>query len=103
MTIDSFRKFALAFPNATEQPHFEKTSFRIKKGIFATLDLKNHSATLKLSESDQDIFSLVDKTAIYPVPNKWGQKGWTIFELNNLPEELMKDALEKAFQEVSKK
>ncbi len=103
MTIESFRTIALSFPDTTEQPHFERTSFRSKKKIFATLDLKKNHATLKLSEADQDIFSLVDKTAIYPVPNKWGQNGWTIFELDKMTEELMQDALEKAYQEVSKK
>lgn len=38
VTIDSFRKLALSFPEATEEPHFEKTSFRVKKKIFATFD-----------------------------------------------------------------
>ena len=36
VTIDIFRKLALSFPEATEGPHFEKTSFRGKKKIFAT-------------------------------------------------------------------
>lgn len=103
ITPEKFRNLALSFSGATEQPHFEKTSFRIRKKIFATLDLKKQSATLKLSEPDQDIFSLVDKTAIYPVPNKWGQQGWTVFELDKLPEELMQDALGKAYGEVAKK
>ncbi len=31
VTIDSLRKLALSFPEATEEPHFEKTSFRVKK------------------------------------------------------------------------
>jgi hypothetical protein len=29
--IDTFRKLALSFPEATEEPHFEKTSFRVKR------------------------------------------------------------------------
>lgn len=102
-TTEKFRNLALSFAGTTEQPHFEKTSFRINKKIFATLDLKKQSATLKLSETDQDIFSLVDKLAIYPVPNKWGQQGWTVFELDKLSEELVQDALEKAYGEVAKK
>lgn len=39
-SIESFRKLAMSFPNATELPHFEKTSFRINKKIFATFDEK---------------------------------------------------------------
>ena len=41
VSIDTFRKLALSFPEATEEPHFEKTSFRVKKKIFATYDDKN--------------------------------------------------------------
>ncbi len=31
VTLETFRKIALSFPEATEEPHFEKTSFRVKK------------------------------------------------------------------------
>jgi hypothetical protein len=33
-----------SFPKATEEPHFEKTSFRVKKKFFATYDKKNKRA-----------------------------------------------------------
>ena len=36
MTLDRVRKFALSLPAATEQPHFERTSFRVAGKIFAT-------------------------------------------------------------------
>jgi hypothetical protein len=35
MTLDEVRRFALSLPEATEQPHFDYTSFRVGK-IFAT-------------------------------------------------------------------
>ena len=38
VSIDTFRKLALSFDEAVEQPHFEKPSFRVNKKIFATLD-----------------------------------------------------------------
>ena len=62
--IAQFRKLALSFPGTNEQPHFEKTSFRIGKKIFATLDEKNNRACLKLSEIDQDVFSTFDKSIL---------------------------------------
>jgi len=37
MTPDAFRKVALSLPEAHEEPHFERTSFRVKKKIFATM------------------------------------------------------------------
>jgi hypothetical protein len=50
VSIETFRKLALSFPEATEEPHFEKSSFRIRKKIFATFDEKNNRAVLKLNE-----------------------------------------------------
>ena len=67
ITIDIFRKLALALPETTEEPHFEKLSFRVKKKIFATYDDKNQTACVKLSEIDQDVFSSSDKAIDYPV------------------------------------
>lgn len=103
VTIDTLRKIALSFPEATEEPHFEKTSFRVKKKIFATYDDKLKRACIKLSEIDQDVFSSADKTIIYPVDNKWGKQGWTIIELEKVHEDLFKDALTTAYCEVAPK
>jgi hypothetical protein len=36
--------------------------------------------------------------AVYPVPNKWGEKGWTTFELSDLPEDVVLAALELAYE-----
>lgn len=103
VTIDTLRKIALSFPEATEEPHFEKTSFRVKKKIFATYDDKLKRACIKLSEIDQDVFSSADKTIIYPVDNKWGKQGWTIIELEKVHEDLFIDALTTAYCEVAPK
>ena len=104
MTPQKVRELALAFDESEELAHFEKTSFRIKKKIFATLNEKFNRATLKLSENDQAIFSLYgDKTVVCPVPNKWGKQGWTNFVLSNLEEEFFNDALAAAYCEVAPK
>lgn len=103
VSIATFRKIALSFPETAEQPHFEKTSFRVKKKIFATLAEDTGIATLKFSEMDQSLFCMIDKSAIYPVPNKWGKQGWTFIDLNKVSEELAHDALDTAYREVLNK
>ncbi|GAB3264511.1 hypothetical protein GCM10027347_31620 [Larkinella harenae] len=103
VAVETFRQLALALPEAVEQPHFEKTSFRVARKIVATLDEPNLRACLKLSESDQDLFSVFDKTVIYPVPNKWGKQGWTFIELQKVPEEMLRDALTAAYCAVAPK
>jgi predicted DNA-binding protein (MmcQ/YjbR family) len=103
VTIDKMREISLSFPEATESPHFDKTSFRVKNKIFATYDDKSNRASLKLSETDQDVFSTIDKLNIYPVDNKWGKQGWTIVELSNIDEDIFIDVLTSAYYEVAPK
>src|SRR6478735_1359590 len=103
VNTETVRKLALAFEQAEEQPHFEKPSFRIKKKIFATLDIKNNRACLKLSLIDQSVFSAYDKSIIYPVPNAWGKQGWTFLELKKVRKDMFTDALTMAYCEVAPK
>jgi predicted DNA-binding protein (MmcQ/YjbR family) len=93
VSISSFKKIALAFDEAAEQPHFEKTSFRVNKKIFATLDEAKQIVVIKLSVEEQSVFCLFDKTIIYPVPGKWGLQGWTKIELKKVKKEMLLDAL----------
>ncbi len=97
VTVTAFKQVALSFEEAAEQPHFEKTSFRINKKIFATLHIENEKATLKFSEADQAIFCLINKDLIYPAGGSWGKKGWTVVELKGIKTELLKQALTAAY------
>jgi predicted DNA-binding protein (MmcQ/YjbR family) len=101
ISVNTVRKLALSFPETSEQPHFEKISFRVGKKIFATYDAKNSQACIKLSAKDQDIFSLYDNTVIFPVPNKWGQQGWTLIDMKKVRKDMFTDALTQAYCEVA--
>jgi hypothetical protein len=48
VTPEALRKFALALPEAHEEPHFERTSFRVGKKIFATMTRDGREAMVKL-------------------------------------------------------
>lgn len=100
VTTEAFRQIALSLPNTVEQPHFEKTSFRVKKKIFATLSIDSNQAVLKLSEMNQSIFCSLDKKIIYPVNNKWGRQGWTVVDLKKVRKDLLGEALKTAYREV---
>ena len=103
VTIDILRRLALSFPESTEEAHFEKTSFRVRKKIFATYDDLKKRACIKLSEIDQDVFSSADKSIIFPVGNKWGKQGWTLIEMSKVHKDLFIDALTTAYCEVAPK
>ncbi len=63
VSIDHARELALSYEAAVEQPHFEKTSFRVRKKIFATFDVEKRQVVVKLSEVDQSVFFDLDKKA----------------------------------------
>ena len=94
-SIDSIRHLALSLPETTEEPHFEKTSFRVKGKIFMTANAPENRITVRLSPADQDVFSQAE--GIYPVPNKWGNHGWTHGEFPTLHPDLLRDLIFTAY------
>jgi hypothetical protein len=101
--ITSFRELALSFAGTIEMPHFELTSFRVKKKIFATYWPKENRAMLKLSLIDQSVFCSYDNTIFYPVPGGWGKRGATFVELSKVRKDMFKDALVTAYNGAFKK
>ena len=103
VTTETLRTLAMALTEVTEEPHFEKSSFRVRKKIFCTLNESKRQAVLKLSENDQSVFCAYDPEAVYPVAGAWGKKGWTAFELSKSHADLFKDALITAYCTVAPK
>lgn len=88
--------------NYSEEPHFHKTSFRVKKKIFATYDEKSDLLIVKLNTIDQDVFCIANKGVITPVPNKWGVQGWTQLIVSEVKDEVLEDLLNTGYTEVAK-
>jgi len=98
-----FQVMALSFPHTEQVPHFERIGFKIiGKRMFCTYLEKNNTANIFLTSVEQKLFCKMDKTNIYPVPNKWGEKGATTFELNTVTREVVMDALLSAYNEIIK-
>jgi len=100
---DELKRIALSFPDVTEEPHFDKTSFRVNKKIFATFDENHNRAVVKLSPLDQSVFCSFDNVVMYPVNGTWGGQGWTVIELEKVKKEMLKDALKTAYHNLSAK
>ena len=101
VSLETVRKLALSFPEAEEQPHFEKASFRVKKKIFATLSEKDKRCVVKLSLIDQSTFTTNNNQIIYPVKGAWGKHGFTVIELKKVRKDLFMDALTTSYCEVA--
>jgi len=103
VSINTFKQLALSFSGVEELPHFEKTSYRVKKKIFATHAHDSHIICVKLSEIEQSVFCAFDKTIIYPVDNKWGKQGWTLVDLKKVRKDMLKDMLITAYNQIAAK
>lgn len=99
----TFIAHCLSFDEVIELPHVEKTSFRVNKKIFATLNLQKKQATFKLSEIDQSVFCDFDPNRIWPAIGAWGKQGWTIFDLTALTDDMIFDALTLSYCNVAPK
>jgi hypothetical protein len=101
VNIETFKKIALSFGGTEQHPHFERIAFNVTgRRIFATLHEESESANIMLTNQDQSVYCLYDESAVYPVPNKWGLRGVTTFELRKVPVELVSDALYTAYKTV---
>ena len=99
--MKTFQRMALSFPHTEQVPHFERIGFKISgKRMFATYLEKNDTANIFLTPAEQRLFCKIDKANIYPVPNKWGEKGATTFELNRVAREVVMEALLSAYNEI---
>ena len=52
MTPEEVRALALSLPGTTEQPHHERTSFRVGGRIFATMPPDGESVNIMLGDED---------------------------------------------------
>ena len=99
----TFEKMAISFAGVEQVPHFNRVGFKVTgKRMFATYLAEDNTANIFLTPQEQAVFCQMDNSNIYPVPNKWGEKGATTFNLNKVQSELVMEALLSAYQEVLK-
>jgi len=102
ITGESFAKMALSFAGTEQVPHFERVGFKVSgRRMFATYLAKDNTANVFLTPEEQKVFCKMGE-AIYPVPNKWGEKGATTMELDHVPGNIVMEALLSAYGEVMK-
>lgn len=66
------RSLALAFPEATEEPHHDMTSFRVRGKVFATMPPEGRLLHMFLSEDDVASYRAEFPSAVEEL--WWGRK-----------------------------
>jgi hypothetical protein len=77
MTVDDFRRLALALPEATEAAHMTHPDFRVRNKIFATLWPEEGRGVVMLTPEQQKVVVELKPAVFTPVPGGWGRRGST--------------------------
>ncbi|MBZ4190326.1 MmcQ/YjbR family DNA-binding protein [Niabella beijingensis] len=96
-----FMEMALSFPGTEAYPHFDRIGLKVTgRRMFASYWAKDNTTNIFLTTEEQRIFCEMDPEHVYPVPNKWGEKGATTFVLDTVAREIVMEALLSAYNEI---
>ena len=98
INVETAYEICLSMLGCEEYEHFGKVGFKAKGSTFATLNLEQKWCTLKFTPEQQAEYS--EHVAIFPVPNKWGQQGWTHCELEKISKDEFTEFIKIAWQNV---
>ncbi len=103
ITWKAFQELALSFPHTEQVKHFEREGFKVTgRRMFATYLEKDHTVNVFLTPAEQQVFCAMSPGAIFPVPNKWGEKGATTFVLERVEKAILQEALASAYNDIVK-
>lgn len=98
----SWREFVFSLPEVTEEPHFEKSSFRVRGKIFATLPEDGDHLHLFIDEEATRALVASDPSAFEPL--HWGKRlAGVRLKLALVDEELLCELLEESWRRKAPK
>ncbi|MBJ3784441.1 MmcQ/YjbR family DNA-binding protein [Devosia sp. MSA67] len=77
---ETFKRIAIALPEVTSAPHFDRLAFKVKR-IFATLAADGKTANLKFTPEEQEFKCMVAPEVFQAIDNGWGRQGWTTIDI----------------------
>jgi hypothetical protein len=95
--LKTARRFALALPGTTEEPHFDMSSFRVRGKIFATVPPDGHH--LHVFVDEPEVAAAVAENPAAFAPLRWGQRlrGLRI-ELSASPPGQLQELIEESWR-----
>ena len=104
MRLETARRFARSLPETTEQPHFEKSSFRVRGKIFATVPVRGKALhvfvgdeTSVLVAEDPAAFEVIRSAKNVPVDD------WIRVNLAAADSTRLRELLEDAWRSMAPK
>ncbi|MGA8500350.1 MAG: MmcQ/YjbR family DNA-binding protein [Candidatus Sulfotelmatobacter sp.] len=104
MTVNDFRRLALAHPEATEHAHMDHPDFRVGGKIFATLGYPAKGwGMVKLTPEQQHYFSKDYPGVFVPVKGAWGRRGATTVHLKKVSKITLQKAVSAGWSNTAPK
>jgi len=104
MTVDEFRRLALALHGAVEGAHMGHPDFRANGRIFASLLPDKHLGTVMITPEEQAELMKESPATFFPCSGAWGRAGSTHVRLNDAADEAtVRAALTLAFERAVSK
>jgi len=104
MTPQAFRRIALALPEAHEEPHFERTSFRVGKKIFATMTSDGKEAMVPVKERDLLQTLLSTRSDVFFSHGGWTERNGSLgVRLAKADAAMMQELVTEAWKRIAPK
>jgi predicted DNA-binding protein (MmcQ/YjbR family) len=104
MSVESIRRWCLAFPHATENLQWgDDLCFKVGGKIFALLNLSAVPQRLMFKCTPERFAELVEQEDIVPAPYLGRYKWVSLERLDVLPSTEVKDLIEQSYQMVAAK
>lgn len=104
MTVNDFRRLALALPETAEHTHMDHPDFRVAGKIFATLGYPARGwGMVKLTPEQQHYFSKDFPGVFVPVKGAWGRRGATSVYLKKASKITLQKAVSAAWRNTASK
>lgn len=102
MTQDEATALILSLPETVALSHFDHPDFRVRNKIFVSQS-KPGVLVFKFTREQQEMLTETAGEIFSPIPNKWGQQGWTNALVERLDEPTALSALWMAWANVAPK
>jgi hypothetical protein len=104
VTINEYRRIALAQPEAVEKSHMNHPDFRVRNKIFATIySREGREGALKLTPAQQKEFMTKYPKIFSPAAGAWGRNGYTIVQIPLATKPVVNHAMRCAWRNTAPK
>ncbi|MFB9278116.1 MmcQ/YjbR family DNA-binding protein [Cohnella cellulosilytica] len=102
VTTDELRRLALELPEAEEQMHWDKPSYRVRGKIFAVEQPDGVTALLKMSLEEREA-QVTLAPDIFGIPEKYATLAYVFVRLDRIERDELRSLLVGAWKQVAPK